>query len=46
MNQNFVLDTLLVYFENELINEVKLEKDGILIYLENSKMVKVEITED
>lgn len=46
MKKNFILDTLLVYFENELINEVKLDKDGILIYLENSKMVKVEITED
>ena len=46
MNYNFVIKTLLIYFENELINEVKLEKDGILIYLENSKMVKVEITED
>lgn len=45
MKQNFVLETLLVYFENELLNNIKIKKNKIFIYLKNKTIAEIEIKE-
>lgn len=43
MNDNFVIDTLLGYFNSEISNEVEKTSDGLIINLADGTKAKVGI---